>query len=133
MLDLAKLECLEAQATPGPWKENSDPWNGNPLIERDDADPETRRTTPIIRCTTPEWGEEIGYEVEDADVEFICAARSAVPALIQRIRQLEEVAAATARILESNAAHATSLHDLRGRIKIATGNLRRHAEEPSGE
>lgn len=86
--DLDKLEALASAATPGPWRKGKDPWNGKPLFVSDTLDGRGNPTS-IIRAPSPEWGEEQGFEITNADSAFIAAANpETVLKLIHRIREL---------------------------------------------
>lgn len=88
-LDLDKLEAIAAAATPGPWREGADPWNGKPLFVSDALDGNGNPTS-IIRAPSPEWGEEGGFEITIADSAYIAAANpETVLKLIRRVRELE--------------------------------------------
>lgn len=85
-LDLDTTEARANAATPGPWKEHDDPWNGKPLIYSGEEWGRTAQS--VIRSGAPEYGEEQGYECSDADIAFIVAARTDVPALVAEVRRL---------------------------------------------
>lgn len=96
--ELADLERLCEAATPGPWRPHHDPG-----IDTEDPDappwpgwcvsPDLsvigHRDYRVICRTVRKAGEN-----EPEDAAFIAAARTAVPALIRRVRELEQALAA---------------------------------------
>lgn len=117
-LDLDALEALERAATPGPWQytDDEDSAAGAMLIEA------------LTKSADGKWYQMVwrgcgssGEVQEDADGEFIVAARNALPELIRRARLLENATDAlrTARptmlrlrkvLLHMGGSNATSMH-----------------------
>lgn len=76
---LAKLERLVRMATPGPWR--------NGQVEDHPDIPSIHggnKSTVVVDDRTI----HDGYAVKPADVEFIVAARAAVPELVAEVRRL---------------------------------------------
>jgi len=71
--ELARLERLSEAATPGPWTsslEGRDHWGGSHFL------------------LTPNGDIELSLGASDADYDFIAAARTLMPRLLQELRAL---------------------------------------------
>jgi len=77
-LDLDRLEKLCREATPGEW------WNESEIIhaKADNWTEEIHRCDHICKC------------LRETDAQIIAEARSALPALIARVREAEKLAGA---------------------------------------
>lgn len=82
VLDLEAIKERYEKATEGPWKRRGD-W-----IDGGDYD-EVLAPRPVS-CMTYCYGGSSQIEMEDADAEFIAAARSDVPALVAEVERLRE-------------------------------------------
>ena len=71
---LAELERVEREATPGPWRHKVYTWNVAEVVRLDHDGDEINITT---------W---LGRD----DAAFIAASREALPALIQEVRRLRD-------------------------------------------
>lgn len=75
-LDLDPIKAREAAATAGPWKawiEGRDHWGGDTIISRFESEDDL-----YVHGAT------------DADLDFIAASRSDVPALVAEVERLRE-------------------------------------------
>src|SRR5690348_9437141 len=101
-LDLGPIEAREAAATKGPWFAD-----GHEILVGT-ADDITRRSTWIGEtCTTelPDWGA--------ANAEFAAHARTDIPALVARVRELEaELATAEQQTVEMTRCRDAALRAL---------------------
>lgn len=90
-LDLEALEALCAKATPGPWTVNHHQPHIVETIERDGEWVERDHGPGPVEwweLDTPDW------PMVKADVRFCAAARTALPALLARVRELEALRSA---------------------------------------
>lgn len=94
-LNLDELERLAKAATPGPWEW----WTSNSFLRLTGAD---RRDGGVLYACNIR-NEYATVVVSEADRRFIAEARTALPALIARIRELERRADAR-QVLERIAA-----------------------------
>jgi hypothetical protein len=110
--DLERWAALAAAATPGPWRMDrgedgtlfiaKNGWGGGgPNLYRGKGD-NGFRADPY-------------YPQDEADGEFIAAAREAVPELIQRVRRLERIEEAAYRLTHSRGSghYVRAFDDLR--------------------
>ena len=84
-LNLDELERLAKAATPGPWEW----WTSNSFLRL--SGPDGRDGGVLYACNIR--NEYATVVVSEADLRFIAEARTALPALIARIRELEQDAA----------------------------------------
>lgn len=118
-----QLRALADAATPGPWEYEWDEDEGEITVragtaraDEDGSAPGSYVTTDMILEREDAWPEDSGEQYA-ADAEFIAAARTAVPAL------LDENAALRARIA---AVDAELLYaELHGNPEVWTHNIRR--------
>lgn len=84
MIDLDELERLANAATPGPWIEDyTDHRIPYPFIHGPLSKPKGQLGVQLVVANLPISGREIH------DMAFIAAARTAVPQLVARVRELE--------------------------------------------
>lgn len=81
-LNLDELERLAKAATPGPWEW----WTSNSFLRL--SGPDGRDGGVLYACNIR--NEYATVVVSEADRRFIAEARTALPALIARIRELEQ-------------------------------------------
>ena len=79
-----KLERLEREATPGEWSYRS---TSNPKMDRSDDDKPVWR----IERFWPDGRPVTGPGFTKADCDFICEVRSALPAILSRLREQREL------------------------------------------
>jgi hypothetical protein len=84
---LAEIAARVEAATPGPWIECDDPWNGKPLLYAGDR--AHMYENQVIGMTDYEPDTERGYIASDADATFIAASRTDIPALLAHIAAVE--------------------------------------------
>lgn len=87
-IDKAKIEewkALAAKATPGPWRVDGPAWSEPAYIAAPEPDrPQDKDLSRVV------FGPETSDEGEDADRDFILAAREALPALLAEREEREE-------------------------------------------
>ena len=88
---LLELQALVDAATPGPWrlKERCDSAGPDEACGVESEQLDTRKRPYPIRIFKSDAYDECGHVVRLADAAFIAAARSAVPALLDRVEELE--------------------------------------------
>jgi hypothetical protein len=79
--ELIEIEARAAEATPGPWK-----WNGGQF---EDARLQVGDKFVLFASLyMPRGNWEAYVDVSDADMDFIAASRTDVPALVAEVRRL---------------------------------------------
>jgi hypothetical protein len=127
---LRPLEEIEREAnaaTPGPWFRVDPPWRASdmpPWVVAGTPDPQSASRNVVDAFHIDEWDgdsdDHPGYSQEDADTEFIASARTDVPALVQRVRDLESEARAS--WLREEGLYLLSKH-LEGQLAAVTAEL----------
>lgn len=97
--DLNELEALLAKATPGPWEVQNDGWSIR--VEQSDTEKERGWRVATTYASGPHRAQQ-----QIADAELIVAAVNALPALIARVRELEQERDAAALAMRERCAQA---------------------------
>lgn len=99
-LDLDAIAGRCRDATPGPW-----------VWHREDDEPHDLNAgdAPVLYPYADGWGGAM-LLIEPADAAFVEHARTDVPALVARVRELEAALAAIARLAEETARAMDLLH-----------------------
>jgi hypothetical protein len=97
--EIAELERLEREATPGPWSRVDAPWRSSgmpPWVVTGDGDPHGATAICDLAIQMDgELGDDGGPQDSDpeADAAFIAAARNALPALLAEVRAARDARA----------------------------------------
>lgn len=83
-LDLNELERLEKAATPGPWKWDSDQIKDDPMNR-------CRYRVCVVGKTVMQTYYSSDDVHAEADATLTCALRNALPELLRRLREAEEI------------------------------------------